>query len=1361
MRKITDFIIDKRYYVLGLFIILSIGCAILSQKVTINYDIAKYLPNTSETRIGMDIMEDEFSNFDTSNLNVMFEDLNSDEKYDIKKYLENIDGVDEVEYDDTAEYNKDKYTLYIITVSDKSDSKLAASIYDNIIDKYSEYTVYTSGAISDSNEPILPLSIIALAVFCALIILIIMCDSYFEPFLFLLTILIAIILNNGTNLIFDSVSYITSSISAILQLALSMDYSIMLMNRYSQEKEKNKNKIVAMKNALHNAFQSISSSSITTIVGLLALVFMSFTIGKDLGFVLAKGVLFSLICIFTCLPAFILMFDRWITKTKKKSPIIKLNTLGKISYKLRYVGLFLFLVIFIGSFILKGNLGFDYTNSEEDEISKVFKENNQMAIIYQNKDEDNISKYLNKIENYDKVDEVLAYGNTINQKLIYNQLNSKLKDLNSNVDIEDYLLKIIYYNYYNKNIESKMTFEEFINFIETQAYNNEKINEKIDDSIKNDINRLKNFTSISNMNNKMSISAIASILEIDEDKANDLIIYYLSKYGDIQISLKEFVDFMYNDVLTNEKYKSQLDSNSISLLEILAKFTNIDTISQKMTSDELAEMFEIDYNAVSELYKYYININKIDLKLSIQEFTNFVLNNVITDSNYVDSFDDKMIENLKLLTTFSNLDMITKDMNSKELEQLFGIEENKITQLLLLKYLNEENNNTLTLNEFISNIILLSNTPYLNNVDVTQIKSLELFTHEEIISKPMAKEELKNIFDTLDPNLVDMVYLNLPSNTLLSPYDFINLVITNLTTNNSDENTVVEKLELLQLIMNETMSDEKTKYSSNEIANIFKMNSISVNQIYNLIDYNNKNTANWVISPSNFVELILQNKDNENIKTYIDDNTIVTLNLLSKIMYSTINQEKYLYQDLAKLINIDEGIVKSIYTLYISFNNTQKLTPQEFINFILDHQNDEVLKNSIPIDTINNLNLLKKIIDNVLANTRYNYYDLANLLNINNDKLQLLYGLYNSKYISQDFTISMREFINFILNDVITNQEYSKNFTEDKIIKLNTVNEIMNSVINSTKYSCDEIFTILTKLANDIDKNMIEVLYIYYGSNNEYNEMWTMTIEQFVDYLNKDILTDDRFQDFIDDDMKQQIIDAKDTIKDAKELLIGNKYSRIVINTKYEKENEETFDFIQEIDDTLSNDIDDFYIIGDSPMAYDMSKSFSSELDYITVITMIVIFIVVAFTFKSIIIPVILVLTIQCAVYLTMGILSFSGDNVYFIAILIVQSILMGATIDYAILYTSYYIEHRQTMDIKNAIINSYNKSIHTILTSASILTIVTLIVGHFASAIAAKICITISEGTICSSILILILLPAVIATFDKIIIKNKKIKKS
>ena len=225
-------------------------------------------------------------------------------------------------------------------------------------------------------------------------------------------------------------------------------------------------------------------------------------------------------------------------------------------------------------------------------------------------------------------------------------------------------------------------------------------------------------------------------------------------------------------------------------------------------------------------------------------------------------------------------------------------------------------------------------------------------------------------------------------------------------------------------------------------------------------------------------------------------------------------------------------------------------------------------------------------------------------------------------------------------------------------------------------------------------------------------------------------------------------------------MLVGENFSRIILNTKLEPEGDETFGFIQELQEALPDQSTEFYVIGDSAMAYEMSQTFGAELDMITLITMIFIFIVVALTFGSILVPIILVLLIQCAVFMTMGILSMSGEPVYFIALLIVQSILMGATIDYAILYTSYYVESRKTMNMKSALINSYNKSIQAIMTSSLILILVTLIVGSFTDAIVARILITIAQGTTCAVLLILLLLPAMLAACDRLIIKKKRLAK-
>lgn len=1362
MKKFTDFIINKRHIILVLFIILSIISVILSKKVNINYDIAEYLPSTSETRIGMDIMERDFKEIKSSSLNVMFEDLQEDKKMEVYNELTQIKGVDSVDYDNTENYNKDNYTLYVINVDDTEDSKLASDVYKEIKGHYNkDYKIYTSGAISERNNPVLPTWIVVLAVGCAIFILMIMCESYVEPFLFLTSILIAVLLNNGTNIIFGTVSNITSSISAILQMALSMDYSIMLMNRYAQEKQKETDKIKAMKNALYNAFKSISSSSITTIVGLLALVFMSFTIGRDLGFVLAKGVLFSLISIFFVLPSLILMFDKLITKTKKRSPNFKMDGLGKISYKLRKVAILLFLVAFIGSYLLQGSLGISYTDTTSNEINKVFTENNQMALIYNSKDEEIVAKYLKELENEEKVESVLGYGNTINESLTYDKLNDKFNDLEVDTDVEEYLLKIIYYNYYNQDEANAISFDDFVKFIQEDVYKNQNVANKIDEETKANINKISNFTNSTQINKKRTSLEIANILEIDEQNVKDILIYYNSKNNNIKISLNEFIKFMNKDVLTNEKYASKVDNNAKNSLNTLSKFTDVNTIQKKMTSKEMAGLFGMSESTIKDLYTYYINVNEIDAKMTISEFSNFVLTDVLTNPNYASSFDEATINNIKMLATFSNINTINKTMNSKELANIFGLEEQTIKQLLLLKYMNTDNGTKLSIAEFINNTIYLkNNTSYLNGVDISNLEKIAVFANNQnnINTTKMNRTALSNIFNNISNGLVDQVYVgcNLSDDYLMTPQEFVNFVLNNLSSNM--DATSVNNLKLIKKVIDD--STTQAKYTATELSKILNMETSKMYNIYGLIDFSKGNTANWKMTPNELVTLILKNSSNESIKNNLNEQTMAKLKLLSNIMTSTNNKTSYPYKELSKFIGIDENTVKSIYTLYTSKNSTIKLTPQEFVKFVLEHKNDTVLSSSLNTNTINELSLLQKAMNGVVTNQKYSSQELGSLLGINTRDLDLLYGLYSSKYINTNQTISLKEFVNFILDDVITNPEYSSNLDGEAKSKLNTINGIMNASLINTKYTKNEIFAILSNLADNLDKEQIDLLYIYYGSSKEYNNDWELTVEQFVNYLNDDILQDSRFNDFIEDDMRQSIVDAKDSVKEAKDLLIGNGYSRVVINTKLDSESDETFNFIQKIKDELGGRLEEFYIIGDSPMAYEMSQTFGQELNFITILTMVAIFVVVALTFRSIIIPLILVFMIQCAVYMTMGILSVTGEKVYFIALLIVQSILMGATIDYAILYTSYYIEHRKNMNIKDSIINSYNKAIHTILTSASILIIVTLIVGNFASAIAAKICKTISRGTLCSAILILVLLPAVLAACDKIIIKKKEIEK-
>ena len=1278
MKKITNFIVKGRYFFLTLFIILAGVGLFLSTKVNINEDIMKYLPANSETKIGKDIMDEEFIEQDSSVLNVMFKGLSNSEKKSTLKKLKNIDGVSSVNYENTNEYNKGKYTLYVLNVDDYDHSKTATNVYNYVNDNFK--TAGMSGSIYDENQPILQISVVIIAILFAMIILIILSESYIEPWLYLISIGIAIFINKGTNIMFDSVSSITNSIVAILQLALSMDYSIMLSNRYKQEKEKNSNKIEAMKAALYQSFKSISSSSVTTIVGLLALIFMSFTIGKDLGFVLAKGVLLSLASIFFCLPALLLIFDNLIAKTKKKSPKFNLTKLGKFIYKTRFIQAALILILFVLAYFLKGNINILYTGSEQDKVGKVFPATNQIAIVYNNKYEDLISNYCKELEKDKKIDQVLCYSNTINENLTYDKLNQKFKDLGQDVKIDDYLIKLVYYKYYNPNENNKMSLDEFIKFIKSDIYPNNNFKNSINQETKDNLNLLENFTSSNLINKKRNTNEIAKILGMSEDDANNILIYYNSKNVNTSMTIKDFVDFMLNDVANDSKYSQSLDKATITKLKQLQNFTDDSKINKKMTASELSTIFGIDKNLIEQLFLFYRTTTDSNTKLTLNEFATYALG-ISNDVNYKDMFDDNTVQKLNLLQTLSS-DFVINDLDLNTMQtklSKLGINID-VKTLSLLYYLYTGNNSTtkMTIREYANTALYMA-----QNDEFVDFKT---YFDQDALTELSKKE---------DPNL----------------------------------------------------------YTLSEIINKYSQNPTIASLIYGVKD----DGVNKSISIKNLINFLVANQSNQILAPYLKDNSSL-LNLAYTIINNT--DKSFTYNEISELTATDSDQIKKIYGVYDYNNQITTLTPLELANLVLNNKDDELLKGKLSSSSIKELSLVKEVMNSTINKTKYTSSQLSSLLGINNDTMSLLFSLYNSKYIKSNQEISLYDYVNFIVNDVMNNKEYASNFDNDKKEKITTINTLINNSLNKTKYTSKEAFNTLKVLSDNLDKSLLDLVYLYYGSNKEYNLSWKMTIEQFVNYLNSNIITDKRFTDFISKSKRATIKDAKKTVAKSKKLIVSDKYSRVVLNTKYAAENKETYKFINSIKDKVGNK-DDIYVVGNSPMAVEMSKTFNNELNKITILTMIFIFIVVAVTFKDLIIPFVLVIIIQTAVYITMSAISITGGSVYFISLLIVQAILMGATIDYAIVYTSYYRESRLTMGIKESIINAYNKSIHTIISSSSILIIVTLIVANFASAIAAKICETISQGTLAAVLLILFLLPGVLATTDKLICRKGYYKKT
>ena len=321
MQALAKFLVEKRLILLIVSVALAILFSFCITSVNINKDDTKYLDPESGMSQGMKIMEQEFPLVEMKDsFQIMFEGLTASEKTKIAAELEQFDGVESITFDpESKEHNSKTYTMYIVNTKHVKNFDKVKLIMSDMAKTYQdEYYVETfyGGTNVGVLDVLLPMAAVA-----GLIMLFIMTKSYIEPLFILISIAIAIFINMGSNIIFESVSEMTFSIAAVLQLVLSIDYSIMLIHRFEQEYEllEVKDATVAMKNAIVGSFSSIVSSSVTTIVGLLVLLLMSFTIGTDIGLVLSKGVFASLICVFTVMPSIIIWGHKLLFATNKQT----------------------------------------------------------------------------------------------------------------------------------------------------------------------------------------------------------------------------------------------------------------------------------------------------------------------------------------------------------------------------------------------------------------------------------------------------------------------------------------------------------------------------------------------------------------------------------------------------------------------------------------------------------------------------------------------------------------------------------------------------------------------------------------------------------------------------------------------------------------------------------------------------------------------------------------------------------------------------------------------------------------------------------------------------------------------------------
>lgn len=425
MIKLSTLIVDKRKGFYLIFIMLIIFSVIYMNKVEVNNDLTTYLPGTTETRQGLDLMEEQFITYGTAR--VMVCNVTLEQAQELAGCLERLEGVSMLTFDDSEEHYHDMEALFDITFKAEAETEDAQEYLNAVLEELKGYDVYYSSDIGqeerdadDLNHDMIIILLLAGVVIVA--VLLFTSTTYAEIPVFLMTFIVAAILNKGTNFIFGTISFVTDSIAVVLQLALAVDYAIILCHRFMEEHE-DKDAREAVIVALSKAIPEISSSSLTTVSGMVAMMFMQFRIGYDMGIVLAKAIVLSLVSVFFLMPGLLLTFAKAIDNSHHRSFVPKITAVGKFCVHTRFLIPPLFVGVVIAAALISGKTNYVYdVNTLESKnmsdnkfsvtmVNREFGTINQLAVMVPSGDYEKEARALKALEAMDEVDSCMGLAN--------------------------------------------------------------------------------------------------------------------------------------------------------------------------------------------------------------------------------------------------------------------------------------------------------------------------------------------------------------------------------------------------------------------------------------------------------------------------------------------------------------------------------------------------------------------------------------------------------------------------------------------------------------------------------------------------------------------------------------------------------------------------------------------------------------------------------------------------------------------------------------------------------------------------------------------------------------------------------------
>ena len=489
-------------------IALTVICGILMTRVNVNADMTKYLPDDSQMKYGLDIVTNEFgasAQMVGADVHIMFDSISPAEIEGMCALLAAYPDVDKVAY----RYSADSaHTVFDLTVAKKVNQK---ALGKQISNRFGGNCVVETS--QDGATP--PMSVMVIAAVLIMLVLFLMAQSWFEPVVILISTGVAIVLNMGTNALLPSVSITTNFIGSMLQAVLSLDYCIILLNRYRQEQNEHTDRVtagIAVNKAIKASSSSILSSALTTVVGLLMLCFMRLKIGTDMGVVLAKGVVCSLVCTFTVMPSLMLLFRRVINKTQKRvfvpntAGLARFVTSHKVSMALGAV------LLFFASWYFSRQTTIFFSAEAESQIEQIFPAPNPIVLVYDTQDERALVPLVDSLVQDSNVQMVLSYPTLLSHPRTPEQTIKHIQSLiplmasqmpasattqaapflqPSSMSEMGSMVNMLYFMRANHGLETTMTFPDLARFLHTHCVNNPLMASFIDDDMRQQVEMLQ------------------------------------------------------------------------------------------------------------------------------------------------------------------------------------------------------------------------------------------------------------------------------------------------------------------------------------------------------------------------------------------------------------------------------------------------------------------------------------------------------------------------------------------------------------------------------------------------------------------------------------------------------------------------------------------------------------------------------------------------------------------------------------------------------------------------------------------------------------------------------------------------------